>query len=97
MSIDFEKEIEALYPREYVIPQKLVDWGRSIAKRVEEETIQRCQIPQWFNTRVSKIERLYAAKDVGNDCNGRALNRTIDCPMGRCPSCNKGSAGEKKA
>lgn len=40
-------------------------WGRSIAERVESETIARCQTAQAFNQSCMKLERLYSTAQDG--------------------------------
>lgn len=59
--IDFKSEVAAI-GAEHGIPQKThwEEWGRSIARRVESETIDRCATAQAFGGATSKIERLYA-------------------------------------
>lgn len=58
--IDFEKELEHINIdiEGFLVMNELKSWARSIAARVEEETIQRCTIYEAWT--LHDIKRLYA-------------------------------------
>lgn len=68
LTIGFNKEIDALgIPKESYLFMELENWGRSIAERVELQTIERCIEESFYDMEKFKvaipIRRLYASSE----------------------------------